>query len=124
MKFDVFTEMEYMARSEGTLILNVHALRSPNQTVLSEIFNITPYVKFEELAAAQGENRLVRFEIPEPMTVKISYSATVDNCYPISANTSRKDTEVAKMAAAILPYLYPSRYCQSDKLYRLAENLF
>ena len=24
MKFDVFTEMEYIARSAGTLILNIH----------------------------------------------------------------------------------------------------
>ncbi len=28
MKFDVFTQMEYVVRSPGTLILNIHALRS------------------------------------------------------------------------------------------------
>ena len=28
------------------------------------------------------------------------------------------------MDTAIFPYMYPSRYCQSDKLYRLANNLF
>ncbi len=45
MKFDVFTQMEYIARSEGTLILNIHALQSTNQTVLSETFIIAPYIK-------------------------------------------------------------------------------
>jgi transglutaminase-like putative cysteine protease len=28
------------------------------------------------------------------------------------------------MDYSVFPYLYPSRYCQSDKLYRLANNLF
>ena len=49
MKFDVFTQMEYVVRSPGTLILNIHALRSPNQTVISEEFGLEPYIKFEEL---------------------------------------------------------------------------
>ena len=31
---------------------------------------------------------------------------------------------VARFDPQILPYLNPSRYCQSDKLYRLADNLF
>jgi len=124
MKFDVFTQMEYIARSAGTLILNIHALRSPRQTVISEVFNIDPYIKVEEMTIPGSENRLIRFEIPEPGNIKISYTATVDNCYTITNHTQKEHTEVAHLDSAILPYLYPSRYCQSDKLYRLANNLF
>ena len=124
MKFDVFTQMEYIARSAGTLILNIHALRSPNQTVISEVFNIDPYIKAEEMIIPGSENRLVRFEIPEPGNIKISYTATVDNRYTITDHTGKQHVEVAHLDSSILPYLYPSRYCQSDKLYRLANNLF
>jgi hypothetical protein len=42
MKFDVFTEMQYTANTPGTLILNIHALRTPNQTVIKEAFTIEP----------------------------------------------------------------------------------
>jgi transglutaminase-like putative cysteine protease len=124
MKFDVFTEMEYVASSAGTLVLNIHALRTPNQTVLNESFEISPYIKVEELVSENNENRLVRFEIPGPGTVKITYNATVDNCFVISDHTDKEETPVAHLDKTILPYLYPSRYCQSDKLYRLAHNLF
>lgn len=124
MKFDVFTQMEYIARSAGTLILNIHALRSPNQTVISEVFNIEPYIKAEEMIIPGSENRLIRFEIPKPGNIKISYTATVDNCYTITNHTEKDYIEVAHLNSTILPYLYPSRYCQSDKLYRLANNLF
>jgi len=124
MKFDVFTEMEYVAKTPGTLVLNIHALRTPSQTVLSETFTINPYIKVEELLAGQGENRLVRFEISEPGKVKVTYNAQVDNCYHITDHAGKEEIPVAHMDATILPYLYPSRYCQSDKLYRLANNQF
>jgi transglutaminase-like putative cysteine protease len=124
MKFDVFTEMEYTVRSASTLILNVHALRTPHQAVLNETFTIDPYLKVEELIPAGTENRLMRFEVTEPGNVKVTYKATVDNCYTLSNHEHEEEVPVAQFDPAILPYLYPSRYCQSDRLYRLANNMF
>jgi transglutaminase-like putative cysteine protease len=124
MKFNVFTEMQYVARSPGTIILNIHALRTPHQTVISEIFDIEPYIKVEELISTQSENRLMRFEIEEAGTIKVTYKAIIDNFCEIKDFSTIEEIPIAKMDSAVLPYLYPSRYCQSDKLYRLANNLF
>lgn len=124
MKFNVFTEMEYKVKSESTLILNINALRTQHQTVLSEDFSITPYLKTEELITVTGENRLVRFEIKAPGTYKVTYRATVDNCYKVVDYEGQSEVPVSQLDPAIMPYLYPSRYCQSDKLYRLADNMF
>jgi len=125
MKFDVFTQMEYVVRSPGTLILNIHALRSPNQTVISEEFGLEPYIKFEELQTLQGENRLVRFDVSaDTPNIKVTYKATVDNCYEITNFGNLQETHVSELPSPVLPYLNPSRYCQSDKLYRLAHNMF
>ncbi len=124
MKFNVLTEMEYTARSAGTIILNIHALRTPHQTVINETFNIAPYIKVEELVSAQSENRLMRFEIEDGSSIKVTYKATIDNYCEIKDYTQIDEIQVAKMDVTVLPYLYPSRYCQSDKLYRLANNLF
>jgi transglutaminase-like putative cysteine protease len=124
MKFDVLTEMEYKARSAGTVILNIHALRTPHQTVISESFDTEPYTKVEELIPIQSENRLMRFEMMAGTTVKIKYNATVDNTSQIKEYGQLEEIPIAQMDVNVLPYLYPSRYCQSDKLYRLANNLF
>jgi transglutaminase-like putative cysteine protease len=124
MKFDVRTEMEYSAQSPGTLILNIHALRTPHQTVISEIFAVEPYIKVEELVSANSENRLMRFEIQDGTSIKVTYKATVDNFCEIKDYSKLEEIPVAKMDPAVMPYLYPSRYCQSDKLYRLANHLF
>jgi len=124
MKFNVFTEMEYQVRSASTLILNINALRTPHQTVLSEEFIIDPYIKTEELISANGENRMVRFEVSKFGTIKVTYKATVDNCYKTVDYEGEYEMPVAQFDPTILPYLYPSRYCQSDKLYRLANKMF
>ena len=124
MKFNVLAEMEYTARSAGTIILNIHALRTPHQTVISETFTTGPYIKVEELTSVHGENRLMRFEIEEAGTIKVNYHATIDNLCEVKDFTEVTEVPVAHMDHTIFPYLYPSRYCQSDKLYRLAHNLF
>jgi len=124
MKFEIFTEMEYTARSAGTVILNIHALRTPHQTVISELFDIEPYTRVEELIPIQSENRLMRFEIAAGISVKVLYKATVDNMSQVSDYDNLEEIPIAQMDVNVLSYLYPSRYCQSDKLYRLANNLF
>jgi len=124
MKFDVFAEMDYTARGPGTIILNIHALRTLHQTVISETFTADPYIKVEEMVTAQGENRLIRFEIAEASSLKVTYKATIDNFCGIKDFSKIDEIPVAQMDQRVLPYLYPSRYCQSDKLYRLAWNLF
>ena len=124
MKFNVSAEMGYEIRSAGTLILNIHALRTPTQAVLEETFTIEPYVKVEELFSVNGENRIIRLEIEETGNLQINYKATVDNDFEIKDHSDREEILIGKMDPLVLPYLYPSRYCQSDKLFRLANNLF
>ena len=124
MKFNVFTEMEYKVGAKSTLILSINALRNQHQTVLSEEFAISPYIKTEELPAVNGENRLIRFEVEDAMLIKIGYKATVDNCYKLVDFTDKPDMSISQLDPTIIPYLNPSRYCQSDKLFRLANNYF
>jgi transglutaminase-like putative cysteine protease len=124
MKFNVFTEMEYKVGSASTLVLNINALWSPHQTVTEEFFTIDPYIKVEELLSANGEHRLMRFEVTDPATVKVLYKATVDNYYELSDHEYEEEMPVARFDPTILTFLNPSRYCQSDRLYRLANNLF
>ena len=124
MKFNVWTEMEYEARSPGTLILNIHALRTPHQTVISEEVTIDPYTKTEELVSFTEGNRLVRFAVQAPGQIKVGYKALVDNSFELADFGDAEITEASELDYTVLPYLYPSRYCQSDKLYRLAHNLF
>lgn len=124
MRFKVFSNVEYEVHNESTIILNIHALQTTHQTVIEETFSTTPYIKAEELLSDHGENRFMRLEIPDPCILNIEYSAIVDTTFELIGFEALTDVPISQMDPYILPYLYPSRYCQSDKLYRLANNKF
>jgi transglutaminase-like putative cysteine protease len=124
MKFKVSAGLKYEVQSSSTFILNIHALRTPRQTVVDETFTIQPYVKAEELVSVSGENRFVRLDVPITGPISIQYEATVDNAYKVVDCTGVAEDPVSRLDPGVLVYLNPSRYCQSDKLYRLANNTF
>ena len=102
-----FAEMEYVARGPGTVILNIHALRTPHQTVvISETFTTDPYIKVEELVTTQGENRLIRFEISEPGSLKVTYKASIDNFCEIRDFSRIDEIPVAQMDQEVFPLTY------------------
>lgn len=124
MKFKVSSELAYHFNSPGTLILNIHALKTPYQQILEEFFFVEPYFFHEELSSVSADNRFVRVNITKPSPLKLQYSATVDNSFLLLDPEVLYEVQVRDMDALVLSYLNPSRYCQSDKLYRLANNMF
>ncbi len=124
MRFRVASEIIYDVHSPSTIILNIHALRTPTQTVLEETFQIEPYVKTKELNSANGENRLVQFETLENKHLHLSYQAVVDASHTLMDSHQLSDSPVMQLDASVVPYLFASRYCQSDKLGKLAYDKF
>ncbi|QKJ30171.1 transglutaminase family protein [Mucilaginibacter mali] len=125
MKLNVSAQLDYNISSASTLILNIQALRTQEQKILHEEFIVSESdVKIDELTSVGGENRMMRLAVPKACKLRVNYKATVDTSYQI--NNYRKLTEepISKLDPEILPYLNPSRYCQSDKLYRLAAHMF
>lgn len=124
MRFNVSSELAYQFHSPGTLILNIHALKTSSQQILEEFFLVEPYFYYEELISVSADNRFVRINITEPSPVKLRYNASVQNSYKLLDPAVLYEVPVRDMDALVLSYLNPSRYCQSDKLYRLANNMF
>lgn len=124
MKLKVSSELAYQFYSPGTLILNIHALKTSFQQISEEYFFVEPYFFYEELTSVSADNRFVRVNITEPSALKLRYTATVDNAFLLLDPEDLYEVQVRDMDALVLSYLNPSRYCQSDKLYRLANNMF
>jgi transglutaminase-like putative cysteine protease len=124
MIFNVATALAYKVEFPSTLILSVHAQRNGAQTVLEEQLTIEPKVKFGEFTGEGTGNRFVRVQTGKSKTVAIHYSATVDCDYQFLTANRLEETPVADLTATELQYLFPSRYCQSDRLGRLAWDLF
>jgi transglutaminase-like putative cysteine protease len=124
MLFHVSAHLEYEARFPSTLILNIHAQRGASQVVLDEQLSVEPRVKIEEFTEAATGNRFVRLETGDHKTLAVSYAASVECDFQTYRATAVGPTSVADLSADTIPYLFPSRYCQSDRLSRLAWDLF
>ena len=125
MKFKVFSELEYQVQMPSTFIFNIQLSRTSSQSVIEESINIDPYYQMEEFTSQDGRTRFIRLQVKDPVTFKISYAATVDSHYKIiSEQQDLENVPVAKLDADVIPYIFPSRYCQSDKLQRLATKEF
>ena len=124
MLFHVSARLEYEARFPSTLILNIHAQHDASQVVLDEQLSVEPPVKIVEFTQHTTGNRFLRFETGQHERLTVSYAASVECDVQTCRAAGLEPTSVADLSADDLPYLFPSRYCQSDRLSRLAWDLF
>lgn len=125
MKFKVFSELEYQVMMPSTFIFNIQLSRTSTQTVLEESIIIDPFYPIEEFTSQDGSTRFIRLQVKDWVTFRITYSAIVNARYKIIDERADFNTvPVSKLHADVIPYIFPSRYCQSDKLQKLATKEF
>ena len=78
----------------------------------------------KELNSIAGEKRFKIIDIPDKGNISVQYNASVENTVKIIKAEHLDDVPISLMPASALSYLNPSRYCQSDKLYKFAYNKF
>lgn len=123
MKFEVGCELDYNVSSDSTMILNISAIENEVQQILNEQLDLNPDCNLEKYIVPYTENSYLRLIAPQGR-LTISYRAIVD--LQRSENNSDNMPEIppADIPLDIIHYLYPSRYCQSDRLMKLAQDEF
>jgi transglutaminase-like putative cysteine protease len=69
------------------------------------------------------DNQVYRLYV-EPCDLQLQYYATVDLHPEIDDTSGINETGYAQLSNEVLPYLNPSRYCESDRLSRFALRMF
>jgi transglutaminase-like putative cysteine protease len=80
-------------------------------------------VPLETYAMPESGNRYVRL-LAQPGPILLSYEAEVELLVHRADPATVGETPLAELAFEVLPHLYPSRYCQSDRLERAAQSDF
>jgi transglutaminase-like putative cysteine protease len=104
-------------------IFNIHPALTPWQTVSHERLSLSQLVEPEISTEAATGNRYMRLHA-EPGPLAISYSATVDVKQHRVDPATLAEVAVRQMPLDAMQYVYPSRYCQSDRLLKFALNEF
>lgn len=121
--FDLQSTLKYRVAEPATFVLNVAAMRAARQRVRSESLSLTPEVEIEEYREPETRNRYHRFVAPKGR-LTVHYAARVEAGPRLSDARRIVARPPDALPLATLRYLYPSRFCQSDELMRLAGHLF
>lgn len=117
---DLYYELIY----PGTdFVFNIHAAQTTHQLVVSEQLQISQPVMSTIQTHPSTHARYLRLTAG-PGPLQVNYRATLDIDHHIADPDSIGETPVSKLPLSALTYIYPSRYCQSDRLCTLAMNEF
>lgn len=122
LKFSI--ELNYEIDQPGCdFIFSIDAAQTPHQIVVGESLNISQSLPSNMYTDPVTHTRFLRLKaFAGPLTVR--YDATVDLDHHTAQPSQLGEVAVANLSGTVLPYVYPSRYCQSDRLYRLAIKEF
>jgi flavin-binding protein dodecin len=124
VRIELQIELNYTIAEYGAdFIFNIHAAQTPCQNVSAESLTLSqPVVPQMHTDPATG-NRYMRLRAAEG-ELKLSYAASVELTHHRTEPRQLAEVPVQHLPPEVLGYLYPSRYCQSDRLGTLAISEF
>jgi transglutaminase-like putative cysteine protease len=121
--FRVGCDLYYNVNGPSAFIFNVSVVNNLFQRILTEAFTTEPQLQIEESRSPIEEKRLHRLSA-DAGPLRVQYSATVELSHYVQPADSVPETPPGALPADVVPYLYPSRYCEADILVRLAQHEF
>jgi len=118
-QFHAGCHLSYMVSGPTAFIFNVSVVNNAFQSILAEDLRSEPAVAMEELVSPVEEKLHHRFSADTGPS-RVCYSATVELSHHVQAACDVSETPPEALPVNVVPYLYPSRYCESDMLVRLA----
>jgi hypothetical protein len=124
VRIDLQIALGYWIEPPGAdFIFNIHAAHTPCQTVSSEDLWLSQPIPVDIQTDAISGNRYLRLQAL-PGQLQLSYRANVELHHHRADPAQLQEIPIRRLPLDVLGYVYPSRYCESDKLLRLAMKQF
>jgi len=125
VRLELEVELDYEVRDPGgaDFVFNIHAARTAHQTVDQERLEISQPVPYDVATDPATATRFMRLHAA-PGPLRVSYEATVEIDHHVADPDSLAEVPVRLLPLDVVPYIYPSRYCESDRLLKLVNDEF
>ena len=118
------TQLEYEVLDNSCdFIFNIQAAFTPRQTVVNEQLDVGRGSQVSYYTDATTQSRFFALRAAKGV-LQISYNAVVKLTHFEAAPGDLTEVSPLALPPQVLTYLYPSRYCQSDRLMALARHEF
>ncbi|CAA9892457.1 conserved hypothetical protein [Candidatus Methylobacter favarea] len=116
-------DLTYSVTNPTSFLFNVAAARTPLQTISEETLQLNPSIQYEASSLGMEDIQVYRL-YAEPCELQLNYRATVDLRPAINDTSQIVEAGYSQLPIDVLPYLNPSRYCESDRLAHFALQMF
>lgn len=124
VRLEFSTELSYDIGAPGAdFIFNVQAAHTPRQTVVSERLELSQNIPSSEYTDPATNSRFLRLRAQAGLFT-LRYTAVVDIAHFQAQPGQLMELGSQALPGEVLPYLYPSRYCESDRLLMIASQEF
>ncbi|GAB4552099.1 MAG: transglutaminase family protein [Rhizobacter sp.] len=124
IRIELHVELTYEIDQNGAdFVFNIHAAHTPRQKISSESLVLSQPIEPQIHTDPVTGNRYMRLH-GLPGELKLSYMATVDMEHHRADPMTLAEVPVRMLPPEVIGYIYPSRYCQSDRLVKMAINEF
>lgn len=124
VRLEVQIGLHYDIDEHGAdFVFNVHSAHTPSQIVHDEQLLLSQPIATQMHTDPATGNRYLRAHA-EPGVLDLSYQATVDLHHHRADPALIAEVPVRRLPPEVIGYIYPSRYCESDRLVKLAIHEF
>ena len=115
-------DLTYSVTKPTSFLFNIAAARTGYQIISQENLQLNPNIKYETSSLGTEDIQVYRLTI-EPCDLQLQYRATVDLSPEIYDTSGIVEAGYSQLPNEVLPYLNPSRYCESDRFGDLAREI-
>ncbi len=123
IRFDLSISLDYTVLTPSDFVFIIQPTNTAYQRVTWEQLSVKPEIPVEEQVEGSPGNRHLRLRA-EPGMLHLGYDAIVDLVHHFELPVDIAEVPIADLPADVLKYVYPSRYCQSDRLVQVAMSEF
>ena len=120
---NVGCELTYEVNRQTSFLFQFSVAQSAYQAISYETIQVMPDTGLEACQTGPLGNRMHRL-LAQPGELSISYRATVELDQSLAHPMDLIEINHSKLPPDVLPFLNPSRYCESDKLLDFAWQEF
>ncbi len=122
-RIETRSTLRYTVNAPTTFLFQVAVVANEHQSILEESLETDPPLEIERCPVGPSGNRLMR-TVVQPGPLELRYRALVELSQQVGDPGELSETPYAELPAEVLPYLNPSRYCESDRLLKFAWDEF
>jgi len=124
MIFDVSCKLHYELNAPTTFLFILKCVQTGGQVIQQEKLTATTEIPLLEFSSGEGMNRYVRVNTQQQPVLDVAYTASVSTTVQLHDYAQIREALASNMDPAVIPYLFPSRYCPSDQFVQEATRLF